>query len=130
IKSKLQEIEDNGFLGESVRFTLSPFFSIKVCKRNVKDGSGFLLTSIIDLDSNYCDQEVMLRSVVFCHNTKKNKIKPFLERYKEWWLVLSDTITYDGSVEYREYLASNLCKTPFSRIIFVNSLNGDIVLEI
>ncbi|WP_350940895.1 hypothetical protein MRO13_15525 [Vibrio metschnikovii] len=130
IKEKLKEIDNSEFTGDEIRIEISQSISIIISKRNVDSSNGFLLTGIIDLDAGYHDKQVMLASVNFCHTSKAKKVEPYLDRYEEWWLVLSDTITYNGSDEYIEYIAKNICKSPFSRIIIVNSLDGKVVSEI
>ena len=130
LKVKLQEINNLEFTENKIRIEISQSISIIISKRNIDGGNGFLLTGIIDLDAAYHDKEIMLESVNFCHTSKAKKVEPFLERYNDWWLVLSDTISYYGNDEYTEYIAKNICKSPFSRIIIVNSLNGKVVSEI
>ncbi|ENL1175841.1 hypothetical protein AB4S83_004342 [Vibrio vulnificus] len=130
IKVKLKEIDNSEFTENEVRIEISKSISIKISKRNIDNGNGFLLTGIIDLDAAYHDKEIMLASINFCHTSKAKKVEPYFERYKEWWLVMSDTITYNGSDEYIDYIAKNICKSPFSRIIIVNSLDGKVISEI
>ncbi|WP_088210561.1 hypothetical protein [Shewanella sp. Shew256] len=104
--------------------------SLFVRKSPLQHSEGFLLTGVSDLDAAYHDASTILESVRYCISEKESKVKNYLERYPEWWLVLSDTITYGGVSEYIEYIKENLSKSCFSRIVIINSLSGDIQAEI
>ncbi|OCH51496.1 hypothetical protein [Vibrio sp. ZF57] len=130
IKSELQCIQDNGLAKDGHRVVISESVTIKIYERNLQGGKGFLLTGINDLDAGYQDSSVISDSVFFCLESKVKKVEPYVNRYSEWWLVLSDTITYDSISEYKKHLETNLCKSVFSKILFVNSLTGALILEI
>lgn len=136
ITKKLSEIENTGFFEGDRICHISDFVTIKISERHGVEQQGFLLTSIIDLDAAGGDYEVVHKSILDCMKSKAHKIEKEknrneeINKYQEWWLALSDTITYDSMSEYKARLKNDLPNLLFSKIIFINSLNGAITTEI
>lgn len=130
IQNELKSFNINKLINNEYKVLISESVTIIISKRTVQSCNGFLLAGIIDLDSSQEDNNAILDSVLFCLKSKEKKILPYYDKYSEWWLVLSDTITYGSMLDYKNHLESHLPESIFSKIIFMNSLSGKLVTEI
>lgn len=130
IKAELLKIEKHGLSKHHQKIQISKSIQISVVEQYEPNGQGFLLTGITDLDAANNSDDSLLKSINHCLHSKKEKVKTYLNSYKEWWLVLSDTITYNSIDEYKDFLEKNVSKHPFSRIVFINPIDGAFVSEI
>jgi len=130
IKNELQDFNIDKFVKNQYKVVISQSVRITISKCTGQYCNGFLLVDIIDSDSSHESNDIILNSVLFCLESKEKKVLPYYKKYFEWWLVLSDTITYDSMHNYKNHLENHLPKSIFSRILFVNSISGELVTEI
>ena len=110
---------------------LSPSVTLKLSPKGTIENQIFHLGSMLDFDSGGFVISNIIENMSFCIEEKANKIKSCQSKYKYWWLILIDEISYGLSQEDKQYVASKMEKPPiWEKVITLNTLNGEKILEI
>ncbi|OCH39443.1 hypothetical protein [Aliivibrio fischeri] len=95
-----------------------------------KLSSAFRLGCFSEHDTGGWVGEEVLKNITYCINIKSSKIKPYINSYKEWWLVLVDTLAYGDYDEYVGMLKSSIDKKAFRKVIVLDRETGSYAFEI
>lgn len=106
--------------GLTVSFTPGSFNS---------DAPVFRLGAISQHETGGWVYDEVSKNTKHCISTKSSKIKPYREIYKEWWLVLVDSVAYGNYSEYFENFKETIGKGLFEKIIVLEALDGKYVYE-
>ena len=95
------------------------------------EGKVFRFAMGVDRESGGFVLAEFKKNFDYCMKEKSEKIKEYYSRYASWWLVLVDSIAYgfneNDKKQIRSMLRINSC---WNKVIVLNSLNGDNILEI
>ena len=93
-------------------------------------GKTFQMFSIADYDSGGWILSTFLQNIKYSIEVKREKILPFKNDYKKWWLLLVDRIGFvireDEIQELKSYMGEIQF---FDKVIVINPINLKIVLE-
>ena len=90
----------------------------------------FRVGMISEYDSGGWVFDNISTNVGHCIETKSSKIEPYYSKYREWWLVLIDTIAFGDYEELVGELKESIDKQKFNKVIVLEGLKGMFVFEI
>lgn len=115
-----------------VRLTISERLEIGLVKSSALHTSCFVPGVHCDHDSGGWITSETIKNLTIIISEKSKKVKPFLNKYGEWWLVLPDHIGY-ARLENHELdtLREHVVRPPeWSKIILVNPLSPQQGIEL
>jgi len=117
-------------LPSRLKVTENIYLDIDVRSESV-EGRVFIFAGGTDRESGGFKLAEFKKNFDHCMKEKSKKIRAHLEKYTSWWLVLVDRIAYGFDEGEKEEIKSmvnvNSC---WDKVIVLDSLNGNIILEI
>ncbi len=123
------------FLGNPVplpcKIEINDSFSFEIYPAEPKYSSTFILGAMNDLDNGGFILSLLIKNINICIDEKTEKIQRYRNKYRIWWLILIDTIGYGSYKSEINSIKSKLVIDPvWSKIIILNTLNGEFIAEI
>lgn len=112
------------------RLEINHNLAIDLFPSRVVDGRPFRLAGSLDSDGGGMAVEMYADNLSLCLAEKNQKIKPYLGRYDEWWLLLVDSMGW-GLADY-EVVELRQCLGPkkeFSRVLLVSEAPTSLLLD-
>lgn len=94
-------------------------------------GRTFVLAGDLDHDNGGALLPMYIDNINFCIEQKSTKIEPYINRYKEWWLLLIDTLGWGLDNKESEFVKSEIINLyNFNRMIVIRFGSGQFLLDI
>ena len=90
----------------------------------------FRLGGISQHDQGGFVPEEMSKNFRNCVERKASSVKPHKLKYKEWWLILVDSVCYGGYSEYIDEFKATFDKSCFDKVVVLEAIEGKYVFEI
>ena len=142
----IRPLAKSGFIKETLKkilckFLEEPYFfipnnigsciSVTFIKGDPVEGKTFLIATELDMNSGGSVIPNFIKNINHCIANKTKKQQPHRYLYQKWWLILVDQICFGVSVTERNAVLSAIKnRESWDKIIILNSLNGNLILEI
>lgn len=105
-------------------------FSLHFFKASPREGIIFRPAIDFDKDRGGWLIDLFSKNVRLSIDDKTKKISPYKSRYKEWWLLLVDTIWLDATEEdIEDYKAVLPEKKDFDKVLVLSAFNNSLIIE-
>jgi hypothetical protein len=99
---------------------LTETFELEIRPASIPVAQLFMLGGYSDRDAGGFVGSEIIRNLNLCIAEKAAKVAPYLDRYREWWLVLPDYIGPDLNADERESIGEHVDVRTFARVILVH----------
>ena len=84
----------------------------------------------LDHDSGGAILPMYIDNINYCIKQKSMKIDPYLNRYKEWWLLLIDALGWGLDSKESSFVKSEISGLKnFNRMVIIRYGNGKFILD-
>lgn len=95
-------------------------FELEIRPAGIPVANHFMLGASSDFDQGGFVASEIIRNLTICVAEKAAKIAPYLDRYREWWLVLPDYIGPDLNADERSTIGEHVNTLTFSRVVLIH----------
>ncbi|MNJ56792.1 hypothetical protein D3C77_523560 [compost metagenome] len=95
-------------------------FELEISPAGIPVANHFMLGASSDFDQGGFVASEIIRNLKLCITEKAAKIAPYIDRYREWWLVLPDYIGPDLNADERSTIGEHVNTLTFSPVVLIH----------
>jgi len=93
-------------------------------------GRTFVIEGGLDHDSGGAILPMYIDNINYCIEQKSKKINPYLNKYKDWWLLLVDVMGWGMNIKDSAFVKSNINSLGnFNRMVIIRYGDGQFLLD-
>jgi hypothetical protein len=117
-------LESLQLLNKEMLVEINSHLSLKLYRSSLKLDDYISIGAISDLDTGGFIVEIMRQNIGVAISEKDEKVKPYLNLYKTWWLILVDYVGFGlNDIDYQQINSRHGFETVFDKVLIVSSLD-------